>query len=209
MKKLTLASLLLVCSYSASASINEQQLASYFQAAQGDYSQLDSLYKELQLAHQQQPSDPWTLFYLGGTETLKGDDAWMPWTQMRYTEDGLARMDKALNMIGEEQWQQQYRYLPQAIYMQATAAVTFTSVPDFFNYQDQGMQLFKQVLNDQRFLQSPAQATSWVYRFAVEAALNNQQPALAQQWFKQLKQSGVNDDYSQLTAQLMAKQNKG
>ncbi|WP_163131955.1 hypothetical protein [Agarivorans sp. Alg241-V36] len=208
MKKLTLASLLLVCSYSASASINEQQLATYYQATQGDYSQLDTLYKELQQAHQQQPSDPWTLFYLGGTETLKGDDAWMPWSKMSYTEDGLARMNKALNMISEQQWQQQYRHLPQAIFMQATAAVTYTRVPDFFNYQDQGMQLFKQVLNDQRFLQSPAPATSWVYRFAIEAALNNQQPALAEQWFKQLQQTGVKDDYSQLTAQLMAEHGK-
>lgn len=208
MKKLTLASLLIIYSYSATASINEQQLASYYQAAQGDYSQLDSLYKELQQAHQQQPSDPWTLFYLGGTETLKGDDAWLPWSKMSYTEDGLARIDKALNMISEQQWQQQYRYLPQALYMQATAAVTFTRVPDFFNYQDHGMQLFKQVLNDQRFLQSPAQATTWVYRFAIEAALNNQQPALAQQWFSQLQQTGVKDDYSQLTARLMAEHGK-
>ncbi|MDO6687949.1 MULTISPECIES: hypothetical protein [unclassified Agarivorans] len=209
MKTLTLASLLLVCSYSATASINDQQLASYYQAAQGDYSQLDQLYKELQKAHQQQPTDPWTLFYLGGTETFKGDDAWLPWTKMSYTEDGLARIDKALNMITEQQWQQQYRYLPQAIYMQATAAVTFTKVPDFFNYQQQGMSLFKQVLNDSRFLQSPAQATSWVFSYAIEAALDAEQPELAEQWFSQLKQRGLNDEFGKNAEQLMTQHAKG
>ncbi|MGY5450489.1 hypothetical protein ACVFI8_06025 [Agarivorans sp. MS3-6] len=209
MKKLTLASLILICSYSAQATVDEQLLDRYFTAAQGDYSELNQVYKDLQHANQQQPSDPWALFYLGASETLKGDDAWLPWSKLSYTEDGLARMDKALSMIDDSHWQQQYRYLPKAIYMQATAAVTFTSVPTFFNYQERGMELFDQVLSDSRFLQSPAQATSWVYRYAIEAALNAEQTALAEQWFAQLKQASVNDQYSQMAAQLMAQHSNG
>ncbi|WP_432451836.1 hypothetical protein ACRRS0_12350 [Agarivorans sp. QJM3NY_29] len=208
MKKLTLASLLLIVSYSAMADLEPQLLTRYFQAAQGDYSELEQLYQEMQTAQQGQPGDAWALFYLGATETLKGDDAWLPWRKLNFTADGLARMDKALNMIGPNHWQQQYRSLPQALYMQAMAAITYSSVPQFFNYQERGFELFRQVLADPQLLNAPVQASTWIYSFAIETALKQDQQPLAQAWLKQLRASGIDDSYSQQAEQLYAQYSK-
>lgn len=203
MKTLQLAGLSLLMSFAVSAEVSDELLGRYYTAAQGDYSELDAVYEELKQAQEQDPSDAWTLFHYGAVEALKGDDAFLPWSKMRFTENGLARMDKALNMLDQQNWEQHFRGLPQALYMQASAAATFTSVPDFFKVSEQGLALFSDVIDHAEFNAAPAQATSWVYWRAIKAAKQHDRDAQAEDWYQRLQQSGVNDQYSAKAETLM------
>jgi len=175
----------------SSAAIDDASVASYFHTAKTqDYSQLKSLYKQMQAAQQADPGDGWTLFFLGATDTLRGDDALLPWNKLSHTEDGLARIDKALSMIDERQWQKHYQHLPQALHMQANAAISFTSVPEMFGYSQRGIELFRQLLASENLQHLPAEAVSWIYLNAIKAAVKHQQPQLATQWHRELQQRG-------------------
>lgn len=202
-----LASASLICLSSLSsnslAQVSEAQIQLYQQIAQEQGGDLDQLYNELQTAQQKQAKDAWTLFYLGATETLVGRDAWMPWNKLSYTENGLARMNKALKLIGEKEQLQYYHYLPKSLYMQANAAATFTQVPDMFNTFEQGYQLFQNIIKQEAFIQAPAEATTWVYYQAIKAALKAKDRPQAELWDQHLQAKQVNDSFSQKAAALM------
>ncbi|OPX55819.1 hypothetical protein SAMN02745127_00982 [Oceanospirillum multiglobuliferum] len=171
------------------AQVSGQQVADYYRIAQSDGDEgLDELYDAVQKAQQKSPSDATSLFYLGAVETLVGREAFMPWTKLNATENGLARMDKALNALSEQEASELYQGLNKALHLQALAATTFSKVPAFFGYQGRGFQLFQQVLSDPRLKQAPTEAVDWIYVSAIQAALAQKETAQAQHWLAQLQQ---------------------
>ena len=143
------------------------------------------------------------LFFFGSTGTLVGRDSWWPWNKLRYTENGLARIEKSLIMLGDKSLPNVFGYIPMDIYMKASAAVTYTQVPRFFGYFDKGSELFDKLQDDARFQAIPLPAKTWVHYYATQAALDDENQDKAALWAKPVQESGLTDDYTQKTVKLM------
>ncbi|PSU46772.1 hypothetical protein C9J12_17540 [Photobacterium frigidiphilum] len=165
-----------------------ETLALYNQAASGDESKVDEVYKQLNDNLNQQGATPLNLVYLGSTQALQGRDAFLPWNKMKLTEKGLATIDKALNLLGNlntplEQ-QDIVQGLPEAYLTQAMAAVTYSKLPDLFNHFERGYDLFIGLLSEPQFEQQHFAATAWIYHYAIQASLRANDLEQAKQWLQ-------------------------
>ena len=185
----------------AQAVVPGDMIKLYNAVGQGESSQTNELHQQLSGLNEADPQDASTLFYLGASETLKGRDAFWPWSKLKWTENGLARMDKALMMITDDDWQHQYQQMPLALQMQAQAAIVYTSVPDMFAVNERGNQLFEQVFADPRFQQIPAEATSWVYFYGIQAT--EDQPEQQKILFQAMTETGLQDQFTEQARSLL------
>lgn len=163
-------------------------LALYNQAVSGDESKVDEVYKQLSDNLNQQGATPLNLVYLGSTQALQGRDAFLPWNKMKFTEKGLATIDKALNLLGNlntplEQ-QDIVQGLPEAYLTQAMAAVTYSQLPDLFNHFERGYDLFIGLLSEPQFEQQHFAATAWIYHYAIQASLRANDLDQATKWLQ-------------------------
>ncbi|KJY82767.1 hypothetical protein TW81_11120 [Vibrio galatheae] len=189
MKTTTLASLIsigLLMTSQAVASPSEEIITQYNLAAQGDEAKVEYVYQQLEQQIAQDGADPLSLVYLGSTKTLMGRDAFMPWNKMKYTEQGLATISKGLDLLNTQAIpldQQALRQgLPESLLAKAIAGSTFTSLPDMFNHFERGYDIFLDLLSDPSFKQQNYDAISWVYIYAIQAALKAEDKPQAQVW---------------------------
>jgi len=206
MKKLFSSVILAAClsllGHSSCQASNDDMLKTYLDA-ESKAIDSDDAYEDLELEYKNNPSDPVALFFFGSTGTLVGRDSWWPWNKLRYTENGLARIEKSLIMLGDKSLPNVFGYIPMDIYMKASAAVTYTQVPRFFGYFDKGSELFDKLQNDARFQAIPLPAKTWVHYYATQAALDDENQEKAVLWAKPVQESGLTDDYTQKTVKLM------
>ena len=185
-------------------------LSNYNLAAEGDETMVDTVYGQLNQLMEQQGAKPLTLVYLGSTQTMQGRDAFLPWNKMKFTEQGLATIAKGLGLIDTlpESLEQQQRVqgIPESYLAQAMAATTYTSLPDLFNHFDRGYDMFLTLLAQPQFEQQPFAATSWIYRYAIEAALRAQDLAQAKQWLTTMEKLDAQDKQTQAMQQLISDQ---
>ena len=164
----------------------------YKQAVAGNTKVVDIVYSKLTQNLKENGPTPLTLIYLGSTETLQGRDARMPWTKLRHTEPGLARMNKALDLLHQQatplNQQRRVNGLYESHLVKAIAGTSFTSVPDFFNHFERGYELYLDLLANTAFQQSPPEATAWIYLYAIQAALHINEYEQASHWLTIMKQ---------------------
>ncbi|EGR2720514.1 hypothetical protein DUG83_03345 [Vibrio parahaemolyticus] len=193
----------------ALANPTEQLLTRFNQAAQGDAGLVDVVHNELSQLVQEQGATPLTLVYLGCSETLQGRDAFMPWNKMKFTERGLATIQKGLDLMANQpmpiQKQQRLQGLPEYQLATAMAATTYTSLPDMFNHFERGYELYLALLDEPSFNQQPFAATAWVYLYAIEAALRADDVAQAQQWLVKMESIDSTHLDTQTAKALLAK----
>lgn len=193
----------------ALANPSEHTLSQFNQAAKGDSDLIDTVYDELSKQLEEQGATPVTLVYLGSTETLQGRDAFMPWDKMKLTERGLATIQKGLDLIASQPMplkdQQRLRGLPEYQLATAMAAATFTSLPDMFNHFERGYELYLSLLDEPSFNQQPFAATSWVYRYAIKAALRAEDVQQAKMWLAQMEQRDESNLETQAAKALLKK----
>lgn len=122
-----------------------------------------SIHEKLQRLLQQEPDNPLLLAYYGSSETTLGKYAWMPWNKLGYVNDGIARIERALRLVGETT-------APSLREVQLVAASTYVALPEMFNTFDSGKKLLVELLAvrkqnnwTDRFLYS-------LYRAAAQAA---------------------------------------
>ncbi len=183
-------------SASVMAAPSDSLIAQYNQAAEGDEEAVELVYQQLDKLIAAQGADALSLVYLGSTEALMGRDAFMPWNKMKYTEQGLATIAKGLDLLQVSETplaQQQIRQgLPEAYLARAIAAATYTSLPDMFNHFERGYDLFLDLLADEQFQQQHYDATSWIYIYAIEAALRAEDSDQASKWLSFMQQKNAN-----------------
>lgn len=174
-------------STSTMAAPSETLISQYNLAAEGDENKVSEVYQQLTQQISKQGADALSLVYLGSTQTLMGRDAFMPWNKMKYTEQGLATIAKGLSLIPDQPTdlkQQEWRQgLPENILAQAIAAATYTSLPDMFNHFERGYDLFLDLLSSEDFSAQSYEATSWIYIYAIQAALRADDAEQAMKWF--------------------------
>ncbi|WP_300180482.1 hypothetical protein [uncultured Aliivibrio sp.] len=175
-----------VMTFSTQAALTDKDIAVYNQAAAGDEDLVESAYERFEQLIQAEGATPLTLVYLGSAETLKGRDAMMPWTAMKYVEQGLAKIGKGLNLLATEttpiEDQPVVSGLPNSYLTRALAAATYSQLPDMFNHFERGYDLYLALLSEPDFQQQPYQATAWVYGYAVQAALRADDINQVNQW---------------------------
>ncbi|MCG9580472.1 hypothetical protein L1D13_16385 [Vibrio tubiashii] len=199
MKTVTLASLFsigLVVATQVVAAPSEELIAQYNLAAEGDEDKVEVVHQQLETQIATDGADPLSLVYLGSTQTLMGRDAFMPWNKMKYTEQGLATISKGLDLLSSQATpleQQEYRQgLPESLLARSIAGATFTSLPDMFNHFERGYDVFLDLLADESFKQQHYDAISWVYIYAIQAALRAEDKPQAKQWVAEMQARNPN-----------------
>lgn len=186
-----LAAICLLMTTTALAAPSEAVIADYNLAAEGDEDKVEQVHQELEAQISEQGADPLSLVYLGSTQTLMGRDAFMPWNKMKYTEQGLATISKGLDLLHTHATpieQQAYRQgLPEYLLARSIAGATFTSLPDMFNHFERGYDIFLDLLADETFKQQHYDAISWVYIYAIQAALRAEDKPQAAQWVAEMQ----------------------
>ncbi|WP_035415939.1 hypothetical protein [Ferrimonas kyonanensis] len=188
----TLTAALLTFSLSVAATPGVELIHLYNQAAQGDEDKVDQAYDQFNELIRSEGETPLTLVYLGASETLKGRDTWLPWKAMGYVESGLSHIDRGLNLLNEQSLplaqQPRIQGLPENYLARATAAVTYTQLPGMFNQFDKGYDLYLVLLEEPQFQQQPFAAVSWIYHYAIAAALKADDDYQARLWLKRMQQ---------------------
>ncbi|MCP5079097.1 MAG: hypothetical protein GY951_13710 [Psychromonas sp.] len=196
--------------FSAQAALTEQDLTIYNQASAGNEDQVEPAYQLLSKLIEDEGATSITLVYLGSTETLKGRDAWMPWTAMKHVEKGLASIDKGLTLLSTEKktvaQQSTLLGLKESYLTRAVAASTYSSLPDMFNHFERGYELFLTLLSEPEFNAHPFPATAWVYDYAIQAAIRAEDLSQASKWLTVMQVKDKNHPLTLKAEQAVAKE---
>jgi len=101
-------------------------------------------FRSLSLSH---PNEPVFLAYFGACLTLQGRDLQNNIEKKRVTDEGLAKIDRALEMNPYREAQGSAMYLDTLL----VAANSFIHIPSFFNRYDKGKQLLNEILRHRDF----------------------------------------------------------
>ncbi|ENQ4670456.1 hypothetical protein ACEO74_000959 [Vibrio cholerae] len=185
---------------------SEAMIQRYNQAAQGDEKLVEPLYADLEKLVAQEGATALSLVYLGSTRTLMGRDAFLPWKKMRYSEEGLATIEKGLSLLSANTSNSEERRngLPAQMLAMAVAAATYTAMPDMFNHFERGYDLYLNLLADPQFQAQPFAATAWIYRLAIVAALRAEDEAQARLWLEAMQQADAQHPDTQQAQALLS-----
>jgi hypothetical protein len=173
-----------------------QAYQQYLAGAEGDKRAVDTAVEAFEALLESRPEDPLILVLLGGSQTLQGRDAWMPWNKMSLTEDGLAAMGKAQQWLNPEHDEQMFDGLPVSIQVKALAGITFTQVPDFFGRFEQGYQLLLDASQSELLDATSARSHSHIHFFAASAARKAGEKERHVMLLKRLAALPVNNEYT-------------
>lgn len=205
---LAVLSITIMAASSVNANPTPEMLQLYYQAADGDESKTEAAYDTFTALIDREGSTPLTLVYQGSAETLLGRDAWMPWNKMKYVEQGLAKIEKGLNLIATDSLplaeQERVMGLPEYQLSRAMAATTFTQLPDMFNHFEPGYELYLQLLSETEFVYQPFAASAWVYRYAIEAAIRAEDRQQAEKWLTLMEEKQSDNAQTVAARQLIS-----
>lgn len=108
----------------------ESAIAQFNRARQGETGQLDAAVQALKAKPANPALQPVYTVYLGSAHALMGKAAWMPWSKLKFTEQGLDHIDTALAGLRPEHDQLPVQGVPASLLTRLVAATTFIAVPD-------------------------------------------------------------------------------
>lgn len=155
-----------------------------FDAAQaGDAAALQRAADAFEALLRAQPGNPVLLAYSGAATAMKASTTMLPWKKMGFAEDGLAQLDKALDLLTPAHDAPLYRHTPAVLETRLTAANTFLAVPGFMNRGERGAKLLQQVLDSPLLAASPLPFRGVVWMRAGRQAQRDQRTADARRWY--------------------------
>ena len=117
------------------------------------------------------PNNALVLAYQGSMETIKGRDAWMPWRKMGYVDAGLDKIDKAIEMIESDDYQDEKQDTQwNSITTRLVAATTFLKLPDMFNRFQSGKDELMILLESDKFAGAAIEIKNNAYALAIKVA---------------------------------------
>ncbi len=153
---------LLICLSPGAFAFNQQDFEKandlFMQAVKGEDNareKAEALFEQMQ----KQDNDPLIRVFLGSLETLHGRDAWFPWSKLGYTEEGAEIIEKAVDEIDEDDFQdEKISYLGNAewksLIIRSIAAHTWSNLPFFFNRGEDAREQIELMLRSDKFKQS-------------------------------------------------------
>ena len=122
----------------------EQVYSQYLAAVDGKQS-ADSVYEQLK----DFPSNPEVSVIKGSTLTLMGRDAWLPWTKMKYAENGIVLIERCVRDLTEADHKNEFGGVPVDIFVKFIAGSTYRDLPELFHKKAEGKALLDEVANNQ------------------------------------------------------------
>ena len=169
----------------AAAEADFLSAAKDFDAAQaGDAAALQRAADAFETLLRAEPGHPVLLAYSGAATAMKSSTTMLPWKKMAFAEDGLAQLDKALDLLTPAHDAPLYRGTPAVLETRFTAANTFLAVPGFMNRGERGAKLLQQVLDSPLLAASPLPFRGLVWMRAGRQAQKDQRPADARRWYE-------------------------
>lgn len=156
--------------WAADTPAQQAALQAFQLARAGDEGQIPSAVEKLQALSQAEPGQPLWLAYAGAATALQARTTFAPWKKMRYTEDGLAMIDKALALLPTLAEGAQHNNVPVPLEVKLTAASTFLALPSMFNRGERGRRLLDEVQKDPGYAATPAGFKDAVRQLAAKVA---------------------------------------
>jgi len=146
-------------------------------ARAGDENAVGASVEAFDQLSRQEPTNPLLRAYLGSAQSMQGKYALLPWNKMKYTENGLATVDKALQQLGPEHDHESVRGVPISIETRLVAASTFLALPSMFNRSVAGHQQLQTILDNPALLKAPEGIRRAVIDLALKTAHEEKLPA--------------------------------
>ncbi|MEY4749419.1 MAG: hypothetical protein RIQ60_1633 [Pseudomonadota bacterium] len=158
-------------------------LQNFLAAVDGDTARIEPAAEQFAALSAADAADPVLRAYAGAATAMRANTTLLPWRKLKFAEDGLAQLDKALAQLGAAQERASAgtspgnipgsvasaistapAAVPAALEVRYVAASTFLALPGLFNRGARGEQLLAQVLAAPALAQAPAafQATVWL-----------------------------------------------
>ncbi len=139
----------------------------------------------------QEPANPVLMAYSGAATSLQATTTLLPWKKIRYAEDGLAQLDKALTLLTPAHNTPAPHGVPVALEVRFTAASTFLSVPGFMNRGARGTKLLDEVLASPLLTATPAEFRGAVWMKAAEIAAKDKRNDDARKFYNDVIQTNA------------------
>jgi hypothetical protein len=139
----------------------------------------------------QSPADPLLMVYSGAATALRADATLLPWRKMRFAEDGLAQIDKALALLTSAHDTPRSDGTPVALETRFVAASTFLSLPGFFNRRARGERLLKDVMASPMLGSAALSFRGAVWLRAGLQAIEDKRKDDARRWLSQVVASNA------------------
>jgi len=133
-----------------------QAHTAFIQALNEKDGALDRATEKFRALLKEHPNHPVYLAYLGACKALEGRSAWLLWNKMRYGEQGLDQIDRALNALRRKHDIEKLQGVPLSLHTMFVAATTFLDMPDeVFHRRDRGKRLLQKIINHPAYALAP------------------------------------------------------
>lgn len=143
----------------------------FMRAQQGQDKDIEPAVAAFEALARGEPRNPVYASYLGSAVALRARSTLMPWNRLKYAEEGIDHLDRALAALRPEHDKELLRGVPMAIEARLTAANTFLRLPDgVFHRRAQGRKLVAELLKHPALPGAPQAIRGAVAAAAAEAA---------------------------------------
>ena len=184
----------LLCSANTASAFSEPDFQTNFKKftqAQGDTDTEQSAagFQEMLKA---EPTNPLLMAYAGAATTKLATTTMFPWKKMSYSEEGLAMLDKALQLSsGTNGAAAMHGAVPAVLEVKFVAANTFLAVPSFMNRSSQGQTLLNEILQHPQFSSAAIGFRGAVWMRAANLAIDQKHPELAKTYLSAIIQANA------------------
>ncbi|AZP12556.1 hypothetical protein [Undibacterium parvum] len=131
-----------------------------------------------------EPAHPVLMAYAGAATTKLAGTTMFPWKKMSYAEDGMAMLDKALQLAQAADPKLLHKGTPFLLEVKFVAANTFLAVPGFMNRAERGNKLLNEVLTDAQFEKTASGFRGAVWMRAAGLAMQQKRNADARRFLE-------------------------
>ncbi len=160
--------------------------SAFVQAQKGDSAALSKSVEAFTTMSLAEPGNPVVMAYAGAATTMQATTTMLPWKKMRYSEDGLALLDKALATLTPAHNAVVQNNVPGALDVRFVAANTFLAVPGFMNRGARGAKLLDEIVASPLLAQSPLEFRGAVWMRAAELAKSQNRATDARKWLNEV-----------------------
>ncbi|MFZ6814123.1 hypothetical protein ACO0K3_06615 [Undibacterium sp. Rencai35W] len=191
LSKIALSTLLALSISSNAAAYSEPQFQSAFQhfmahSGQGDEEKAAEAFNTLL---KQEPANPLLMAYAGAATSKLATTTIFPWKKMSYAEEGLAMLDKALQIAANST--ALHDSTPVILEVKFVAANTFLAVPGFMNRSVRGSKLLSDVIDNPQLEKTHAGFRGAVWMRAAALALEQKRPDDAKRFLNNIIQNNA------------------
>ena len=137
-----------------------------------------------------EPANPLLMAYSGAATSRLASVTSLPWKKMSYAEEGMAMLDKALQLVAASE-AEMHGTIPVAMEVKFVAANTFLAVPGFMNRGPRGAKLLAEVVEHKQFDQTALGFRGAVWIRAARLALEQKRNEDAKRYLNAVIQNGA------------------